>query len=275
MVKKLIDVIPPGGRPYCEPYCGGASLFFARDPAPVEVLNDLNGLVINLFRCLQNSETFKALKHRLTYTLYSRQEFVTAIDICKKAAMEGFEMPDDNIAWALFVAQNQGFGGNDATKIGPGDWGRVFTTARGMASTCSRWNRRIDSLEFFHDRLKRVQIDHIDALTCIRYWDNPEAVFYIDPPYIHDTRVNKRAYLHEANNEHHVELVRLLLGLKGKAVLSGYEHPIYDPLLEAGWKVVKWQVSCYAAGRVRGSKIRGCGAAATHVPRIECAYIKP
>jgi DNA adenine methylase len=278
LVKKLLGVVPAGGRPYCEPYCGGASLFFAREPAPVEVLNDLHSLVINLFRCLQNRKTFEELKHRITYTLYSREEFVKAIGICKKAVQEGFKMPSVDVAWAYYTAQNQGFSGIDATNLTEGRWSRAIeTSTRGMAGNCSRWNRRKDLLDVWHERLSRVQIDHIDAFECIKYWDNDEAVFYIDPPYVFDTRVNgsRSVYAHEQGDDHHEKLVELLLSIKGKAVLSGYEHPIYQPLLDAGWKIVKWETSCHAAGKIRGSKLQGLGSATKHIKRIECVYINP
>ena len=35
MIAKLMRHVPLGGRPYCEPYMGAASLLFARPPAPV------------------------------------------------------------------------------------------------------------------------------------------------------------------------------------------------------------------------------------------------
>jgi DNA adenine methylase len=72
MIAKLMRHVPLGGKPYCEPYMGAASLFFARPPAPVEVLNDLDGDLVNLFRCLQDKTTFEELKHRIRYTLKAK-----------------------------------------------------------------------------------------------------------------------------------------------------------------------------------------------------------
>lgn len=106
MLAKLLPVVPEGGAPYCEPYCGAASLFWRRPPAPVEVLNDLNGDLVNLFRCIQDLALFEDLKHRLTWTLYSRAEFVRALEILASDEAAGVTR-----AWAFFVAQNQGFAG--------------------------------------------------------------------------------------------------------------------------------------------------------------------
>jgi len=78
MIAKLMPLVPEGGEPYCEPYMGAASLFFARDQAPVEVLNDFDGDLVNLFRCLQDKDSFDELRHRLMWTPYARAEFARA-----------------------------------------------------------------------------------------------------------------------------------------------------------------------------------------------------
>jgi DNA adenine methylase len=64
---------------------------------------------------------------------------------------------------------------------------------------------RLSMLDAFRWRLMRVQIDCVDALKCIKYLDNPRAVFYVDPPYVPDTRVrgSRNVYKHEADLAHH------------------------------------------------------------------------
>jgi DNA adenine methylase len=269
MIAKLMRHVPLGGRPYCEPYMGAASLFFARPPAPVEVLNDLDGDLVNLFRCLQDKEKFLELKHRLLYTLYSLAEFARAIEILNDPSVTDPVLR----AWAFFVALNQGFGGKKPRLIG--NWGRTFKTARGCAGNTNEWIMRLSMLDDWHLRLLRVQIDCRDALEVIRYWDNPEAVFYVDPPYYPDTRKDKDAYAVEPDHDHYVLLVETLLNCKGAVVLSGYDHPVFAPLTEAGWKVTRYETVCYAAGRTRGSKLQGEGSARMHVPRIEVVWANP
>jgi hypothetical protein len=58
-------------------------------------------------------------------------------------------------------------------------------------------------------------------------------------------------------------------------VLSGYDHPVYKPLVENGWTVTKYETSAHAAGRVRGSGLQGKGAAKAKVPRTECVWSNP
>jgi DNA adenine methylase len=247
---------------------GGASLFFARRPAPVEVLNDLNGDLVNLFRCLQDPRTFPELAHRIRYTLYSRAEFGRAIEI-----LNSDETDPVLRAWAMFVAANQSTGGKFASI---GNWGRAIGSSRGgIADVNSKWLMRLSMLEDWHRRLLMVQIDNRDALDVIRYWDNPDAVFYVDPPYHPDTWKGGGGYRHEADDDHHRQLVGVLLRCTGAVVLSGYEHPIYEALAERGWTAAKYETVAYSAARVRGSGLQGAGAAMAKVPRIECIWSNP
>jgi hypothetical protein len=157
-----------------------------------------------------------------------------------------------------------------------GDWGRAFISNRGMAETASGWRGRLHLLDWWHSRLSRVQLDSRDALTVIRYWESPDTTFYLDPPYVADTRVKGKQYVyrHEADDDHHRQLVELLLTIQGRAVLSGYDHPAYQPLTDAGWSVHRIKTACHAAGRIRGSKLRGAGNATKHAGRVEVVWVK-
>ena len=265
LFKKILPYLNTPHTVYVEAYGGGASVLLNKLPSPVEVLNDINSEIVNIFRVLQDEVKFKELKHRLEWTLYSRAEFVKAIDIVQN------ETVTDPVlrAWAFFVAQNQGFAGKDCRDFSEGDWGRSFTRNQATA-----FADKVESLEMVRNRLKNVLLDNIDAIACIQYWDSPDTLFYLDPPYIHDTRILKEAYQHEADDAHHRQLVNTLLTIKGQAVLSGYAHEIYKPLLEQGWHKVEIDTVCFAAGRTRESKLRGEGAARQHAKRVEVLYLK-
>jgi len=267
LLSKLLPLIPPGGAPYVEPYLGGGSVFFARDPAPVEVVNDLDNDVITLMRAFQDRTMFANLRHRLMWTPYARSEFIRAIEILNNP-----NSPPLDRAWAKFVGSNQGVSGVHKTG---GNWGRTFISSQGCADTVNKWLMRLSMLDAWRWRLMRAQIDNRDALEVIRYWDCEDAVIYCDPPYVLDTRKDRSAYKHEASDDHHTQLVQTLLSCKGAVVLSGYDHPIYQPLADAGWDVIRIDTACHAAGRVRGSKLRGEGAAKQHVPRTEVVWRNP
>ena len=152
-----------------------------------------------------------------------------------------------------------------------GSWARNFDFNRNRAT---RFANKVASLELVRNRLKNVQVDNIDAIACIQYWDSPDTLFYLDPPYIHDTRTLKEAYQHEADDAHHRQLVNTLLTIKGQVVLSGYAHEIYKPLLENGWCKVEIDTVCHAVVKARGSNLQGEGAARQHAKRVEVLYLK-
>jgi DNA adenine methylase len=262
----LVQYIP-SGRIYVEPFAGAASVFWhLPKPFPVEVLNDLDGDIVNLYRVLQDKAKFEELAHRLIFTPYARAEFVRALQIAKAPTAT-----DIDRAWAFFVKQNQGFGGIASV---PGSWGRALTLINNnMAATTSEWRSRLKLLSFWHERLSRVQIDCTDGIECIKYWDTPDTVFYIDPPYVPDTRKDRRLYKEEPDLAYHERLVKTILAVRGKVMLSCYDHPVYTPLSKAGWYKLTRETACYMAGKIRGSKLQGSGSAKMHVPRTETLYL--
>ncbi len=262
----LIQYVP-SGRIYVEPFAGAASVFWhLPKPFPVEVLNDLDGDIVNLYRVLQDQTKFEELVHRLIFTPYARAEFVRALQTLKNP-----NASDIDRAWAFFVKQNQGFGGSAQT---PGSWGRAITEVHNnMAETTSKWRSRLKLLSFWHERLSRVQIDCTDGIACIQYWDTPETVFYIDPPYVPDTRKDRSLYKNEPDLAYHERLVEALLAVKGKVMLSCYDHPVYAPLTKAGWHRLTKETVAHMAGKTRASKLQGDGAAKAHVPRTETLYL--
>jgi DNA adenine methylase len=269
LVKWLLQYLPPRDEvtTYVEPFAGAASLLWhLPEPYPVEALNDIDRRIVSLFRVLQDREKFAELEHRLIWTPYARDEFRLALGILGRWDEYG----DVDRAWAFFVAQNQGFGGRAK---GDGDWGRVLSaTSRGMAETTSRWRTRLKLLAWWHDRLTRVQIDSVDGIRAIQYWDTPTTFFYVDPPYVLGTRKGGE-YAHELEDEAHVRLVDVLLSVKGKVMLSGYPNDIYRRLEEAGWVRYDKETASHAAGKTRGSGLQGSGTARAKVPRVESLWL--
>lgn len=264
MLAKILPLIPPS-KVYCEPYGGAGSILCNLEPRQVEVYNDLDNRLVNLFRVLQNKEQRERLQERLEFTLYSLEEF--------RLALQEQHDPDPvKAAWGFFVAQNQGFSGEAKSE---GNWSKVFVANRGMAETTSKWRSRVANLDRWGERFAQVQIDSRCALQVIRYWDSADTVFYLDPPYVLDTRKGRTCYQHEQDDSHHQELIALLPTLKGKVVLSGYDHPIYQPLTDAGWQVIRWDTACHAAGRLRNNKLQGKGNTLKHAARTEVVWRSP
>jgi DNA adenine methylase len=103
-----------------------------------------------------------------------------------------------------------------------------------MNEQCSAWLNAVEGLPAVHARLKRVVILNRPALEVIRSQDDPRTLFYLDPPYLHETRTSPNVYALEMTNDDHAELLTTICQCKGKVMLSGYRSRLYDDAM-AGW----------------------------------------
>jgi len=236
LAQKLIPFIPKH-HSYIEVFAGGAGVFWAKDRSEMEVLNDLDSGLVNFYRVVRNPLKFAQFRSLVEMCPYSREEF----NHCKKT----WRGCDDDIDRAArwFVVARQSF-----NAVFGGSWKReTKRSARGMCAEVSSYLSAVEKLPEIHERLTGVQVENRDFRKVLLEYDSQDAVFYLDPPYIKDTRRAPKVYEHEMTDDDHYDMVGLLLGLKGKAILSGYAHPIYGPLECAGWKRIDYEVNCRTA----------------------------
>jgi len=265
MLSKIVPILEaiPHKR-YCEPFGGGGWVLIAKRPVEVETYNDIDHGLVNLFRVLASEEMFEKFYRRVALLPYSRELFYEY-----RQTWEAQADPVERAARWFYVA-SQSFAGDFGQS-----WGSVVSAStRSMATTTSNWLSRLDRLPKIHARLARVQIECADWRVVLERYDTHETLFYLDPPYIPETRKSGR-YNHELSIDDHKCLVERLLSLRGVAALSGYKHEVYQPLDQAGWRRLEWQVSCYAAARTRETGIQGEGAGFRMQPRTECLWLSP
>lgn len=219
----LISMFPPHEL-YCEPYCGGAAVFFRKYRSKIEVLNDLNGDVVNFFTVLRTRTA--ELIQAVNLTPYARAEYELAYQPC-----------DDPLERArrFYVLSRLSFGAYSGRKTGLRTQKNFH---RGMSIT-NEW-KRLDGLLKAADRLKDAQIECDDAFTVIHRYDGPRALFYVDPPYVLSSRsqgVGRKRYTFEMSDDEHRQLASVLHQVKGMVLLSGYDSPLYRELYE-GWHVL-------------------------------------
>jgi DNA adenine methylase len=106
-----------------------------------------------------------------------------------------------------------------------------------MSGVISRWLGGVEALPEIAERFLRVQIENRPAADIIRVYDSKETLFYCDPPYVHGTRGDSKAYGHEMTDAQHEALAEALNGAKGKVALSNYDCPLMDRL----YRVPKWR----------------------------------
>jgi DNA adenine methylase len=205
----LVQYIPRGYI-YVEPFADATSpLWYLPNPFPVEVINDLYVNIVRIYRTLQDTEKYNVITYKLAETPFSQNEFTQAVKTIRDPNSD-----DTNKIWAFFVIHNEYL-----LKIKED----VPEFEKFLNNLSADLPLRLKLLVYWYDRLSRVQIDCVDAIQCIKYWDTPDTVFYIEPPYGLDT-------------EFHKNLVDTLLLVKGKVLLFSYEYPAYKDLLDIGWQ---------------------------------------
>jgi DNA adenine methylase len=213
---------------YCEPFSGSAAVLLNREPAPVETYNDIDGEVVNFFRVLRDCPD--KLIRSIALTPFSREEYHRAIHGSTRG------ISDLERARRFYVRARQTRTALAQT-ASLGRWANCKGTSRsGMSGVVSRWLGGIEALDEIAQRLIRVQIENRPAIDVIRLYDSSTTLFYCDPPYLHATRGDAKAYGFEMNEEEHRELAEVLHECKGKVALSGYDHPLMEELYPAG----KW-----------------------------------
>ena len=192
LVKKNVSMFPETIDRYIEVFGGGASVLFYKDKyAPLEVYNDANSQLVNLFRCIKYHRG--ELQKEIYGYLNSREMFE---DFRERVDMRGFT---DIQRAAMFYMQ---------IKISYGADGRTYG--------CNKKNINADYLEQIENRLKYVVIEHKNFDNLIQVYDRPGALFYCDPPY-HKT---EKYYDAEFLNSDHERLNACLKAIKGSFILS-------------------------------------------------------
>ncbi|WP_285823948.1 DNA adenine methylase [Schaedlerella arabinosiphila] len=226
----IIRHMPPH-HSYLEPYFGCGAVLFAKEPAPIETVNDLDGEVVNFFMVIRDPESREKLQERITYTPYARQVY-------DEAVREDSEDPVERDAcFAKKSMMSHGFRMN-------GDCGwKKDVYGRENAYAVKYWNELPESIAEMAVRLKQVQIENRQALDLIKDYDYENVLMYLDPPYVWSTRGGRKQYRHEMTDQDHIELLEAVTGRKAKIMISGYDCELYDFYL-GNWK--KLQVAARA-----------------------------
>lgn len=199
-------IIPefPDHQCYVEPFCGGAALFFMKSPTKVEVINDIDGELINLYRVVAHH--LDELVRQFRWSLVSRTMFEWA------TLQHPDTLTDIQRAARFFYLQQTCFGSKPT--------GRSFGTA---TLTPPKLNllRIEERLSQAHLRLARTTIEHLDWQACIARYDRQHTLFYLDPPYWQTA-----GYGHgEFGLDQYLAMASLAQSVKGRVVISINDHP--------------------------------------------------
>lgn len=232
MIKHLLPLIPPHNI-YVEVFGGAANLLLNKPPSTIEVYNDINSELVTLFRVIRDKDKLEELKRLLYLTPFSRDEYNHLLN------QDISSLSDVERAYRFYYICRTSFNGIP---------GRSFAyPTPGRNRTISYLNS-IDKLDLIYERFKYITIENDSFEKIIPRYDYPDTLFYLDPPYIPDTRKDNRFYQHEMSYEQHEQLVSLLLNIKGMCIFSCYMHDMYNILIENNWGVIEIESVAHVKG---------------------------
>ena len=159
----------------------------------LEVINDRDGQIVNLFRCIKYHR--KALQDELEWLISAREIFFNAM-----SQLHADGLTDIQRAARFFYLLKNSFGSNQKT---------FATSGNGVANV-------IEYLEQVQYRLKGVVIENRDFEPILKTYDRPDALFYLDPPYVGTEKYYEGTF----GWDDHQRLATCLRNIKGRFVLS-------------------------------------------------------
>jgi DNA adenine methylase len=225
LASRIVASLPPHNA-WVEAFCGSAAITLAKPPAPIEVINDMDGQVVNLFEQLRNNPD--ALCRAVSLTPYARQEFQDARKPSGK--LNPLEKARRFLVGTMMTV-NSTIGNHSGFSFS-----QSFTRA-GMEARVSRWYSLPERLAHVVERLRHVRIENRDARELLQmFLHRPATLVYLDPPYFVKREFK---YVIDANEEaFHQELLDLCCKAKCMILISGYETDLYNTVLQPskGWK---------------------------------------
>jgi len=219
IVRFLLKMMPPH-KCYVEVFGGSAKLLLTKTPSKVEVYNDIDGDLVNLFEVVRNRKTFQEFLRRTKYLVYSRELYYKFIEKLKRRDFED----DVERAVALYYVHWATVGGKRGSGFSAGPKSNVprafFNALKGI--------------NLIHERLKNVCIECLDFRECIRKYDSEYTFFYLDPPHVFLSSEKERDFYEATDRfteEDFMDLLEILSRVKGKWLLKHHYLPSLDRMI--------------------------------------------
>ena len=214
---------------YIEVFGGAGWLLFSKEKhAELEVFNDANSELINLYRCLKYHS--EALQKELEWSLVSREQF---FDYKEQIQVRG--MTDIQRAARYFILIKNSFG----------------TDLRSFALKGKNLDNSIEYLSLVKDRLKSTVIENKDFENLIKTYDRERALFYLDPPYYQA----EKYYDINFTKADHLRLRETLGNIKGKFILS-YNDSEYVRELYSDFKIIETERQNNLVSKTAGARYK-------------------
>jgi DNA adenine methylase len=232
--RRIAEMLPPH-HAWVEAFCGSAAVTMAKKPAPIEIINDADLKIVNVFRQLRDNSA--ELIRLVELTPYAREEF-EAVYRHNESSNELENARRFLVASMMTV--NGAIGSNGKGVRHSGFSYSQSYSRNGQEARVSRWNALPERLTRVVERLKHIRIESKCALELFTMFSQrPATLVYLDPPYLMD---RDHKYSIDANVEvFHEELLKLCCKAKCMVLVSGYKNPLYDSYLTkaGGWERIE------------------------------------
>ena len=213
----------PQHKVYIEPFGGAGSVLIQKKRVWSEIYNDRWDGVVNVFRVLRDPVMASELERRIRLTPFSRTEF--------NESQLNYFSTSDQIEKARIIIYRSFFGfgsGSCNPSYSTGFRGNGNNNNTTPAEDCKNYP---DHIQLYTERLKGVMIENSSAVEVMNRNDRPDALHFLDPPYLKKTRTtNGDVYGFEMTEQDHVELSMVCKSMKGMVMICGYSSTLYDEL---------------------------------------------
>lgn len=203
-VKKILPLIPEH-KTYVEPFFGGGWIFFAKEKSKVEVINDINGDLVNFFEVLRTQHD--DLIDRQNFVVKSRELFLEYRKTMSNKSLSSLER-----AFRFYYINQNAFGGLVRYNKS-GGCNSPFAGSPDREAQSSFWD--LEKLKNAHERIKETIIENDTYENIIKRYDKSYTLFYLDPPY--ECKSGKYNGITSFN---YIELLRQCQNIKGQFILT-------------------------------------------------------
>lgn len=195
---------------YTEVFFGGGTVFWSKNPAKNETINDRLDYVINFYRVIQNS--FRPLKLLIDQSLMSRSTHRQAYRILMNRDSNRIVR-----AWAFWYCSNMSF----SQKIGGG---MKYSNDVSVAPAIVLKNKKREFTDLLVERIENTSIENDDALRVLTSRDVKDSFHYLDPPYVGADMGHYKGY----KESDYIDLLDVMSDLNGKFIMSNYRSDLLD-----------------------------------------------
>jgi len=222
---QLCSQLPPHTC-WVEAFCGSAALTLAKRKSPIEVVNDIDGEIINVFNQLRNNS--EELCRVIALTPYAKGEL-------ENSRLKEINDSEIERARKFLIQAMMAVNGIFGKERGGFSYSQSYSR-NGRDARVNRWYNLPERLVEAVERLRDVRIENRDAIELIKmFLKRPATLIYLDPPYFAN---RTKGYAIDAyDEEFHIRLLETALKTKSMIFISGYDNDLYNSLLtkKNGW----------------------------------------